>query len=263
MAALVKPRYHAILAVDTENSGGRPDSVKAWLRQRLYEIVDTAMREAGIDASAVSHPQDRGDGAIWLLSGDVPKTELTSRFIHYLRVGLRAYAQVSSPQAALRLRVALHAGEVAHDAHGWVGIDLDTACHLLDLPVVREALASSPEAELVLAVSDTWYSSVVNRNHPEIDARDFRQIPFRVKAVDTTAWVALPGHGPSAPREETPAAPEAVRPGGTGGGDGGDEKRSGATVNTANFSSFSGAMIQAQQVYGGNHYESHGRGEGR
>ena len=42
------PRYRAIVALDIERSTSRPDPVKAELRNKTYELFDTALGSAGI-----------------------------------------------------------------------------------------------------------------------------------------------------------------------------------------------------------------------
>jgi hypothetical protein len=198
-----RPRYFQILVVDIESFGSRTNPVQKHLRAQLYRIIREAMAEMGVTMAELP-VSDRGDGAFWLLPASASKVDLTERFITALRTRLEAYAQVSNLRAALRLRVVLHAGEVASDEQGWVGEDLNTACRLVDLQELRDTLAANPRSRLVLAVSDSWYSAVVRHDYPGIDRAAFWPVPFHAKEVRQTAWLNLPGYG---------------RPPGTGPGD--------------------------------------------
>ncbi|WP_199742513.1 hypothetical protein [Streptomyces triticirhizae] len=212
----MKYTYHTIVVVDIEGFGRRPNPVQSWLRARLRQLLRDAFEGAGIDAEAGPAPEDRGDGAFLLLPGTVPKEDVTGPFVERLREGLRSHARTSGGEGRLRMRVALHGGEVAHDGHGWVGADLNTACRMVDHQPLRDALAAVPEAELVVAVSDEWHRKVVSHHHPGIDAAEYRPVRFDAKEIaNETIWVRVPGHawspgatgaaGPvPAPGERTP-----------------------------------------------------------
>jgi hypothetical protein len=266
---MYRPQYFQILVVDIEGFGKRQNPVQQHLRMRLYQIVREAMADIGIDMGELP-VSDRGDGAFWLLPTSVSKVDLTGRFITALQAGLQAHARVSSERAVLRLRAALHAGEVGQDEHGWVGEDLNTACRLVDLQELRVILAAATQSSLVLAVSDGWYSAVVRHDYPGIDSATFWPIRFHAKEVRQTAWVNVPGHErppgiriggkharpaqpvqdsdpePGLPPKETPETASAV--------DG--------APTPAMYSAFDRATIHANQVYGRDHIEYRGEGSG-
>ena len=215
----VKYTYHTIVVVDIEGFGRRPNPVQSWLRARLRQLLEDAFEGAGIDWAAGPAPEDRGDGAFLLLPGTVPKEDVTGPFVERLREGLRSHARTSGGEGRLRMRVALHGGEVARDGHGWVGTDLNTACRMVDHQPLRDALASVPEAELVVAVSDEWHRKVISHHHPGIDAAEYRPVRFDAKEIaNETIWVRVPGHAwsPGAAGAATPApapAPSERTPG--------------------------------------------------
>ncbi|SOD61377.1 hypothetical protein SAMN06297387_103127 [Streptomyces zhaozhouensis] len=196
----VKYTYHTIVVLDVEGFGRRPNTVQSWLRERLRELWEDALGGAGIDWEAGPAPVDRGDGCFLLLPGTVPKEDVTGPFVERLRHGLIAHARTSGEAGRLRLRLALHGGEVGHDGHGWVGADLNTACRMVDHQPLRDALASVPGAELVVAVSDEWHRKVISHAHPGIDAREYRPVRFDAKEISgETVWVRVPGHAWSPP----------------------------------------------------------------
>ncbi|MFI1865524.1 hypothetical protein [Streptomyces jumonjinensis] len=249
----IKPRYHLIVVLDIERFGSRTDPLQQWLRERLYAIVDEALREAGIDPTDLEAIGDRGDGCFLLIRPTVSKLDLTTRFVDALQASLRGHAQRGNERSALRVRVALHAGDVAQDGRGWVGEALNTACRLVDLDALRTTLAAADRSGLALAVSSDWHSAVVHHDYPELPAAGFREVPFEAKEIRSHAWLYVPGYdeppGPGAPtaaprnpagpaRAATGSAPAPARPSG------------------GNHGPFAGAVFHnPQRVYGGDHYE--------
>ncbi|AKA02845.1 aromatic ring-opening dioxygenase LigA [Streptomyces noursei ZPM] len=240
-----KAQHYAILVVDIEKFGSRGNPTQATLRKRMYELLEHALDEAGIDHRAEPRPVDRGDGVFWLLPGSVPKTELTGRFVYLLQAALRAHARHSSADAALRLRAALHYGEVAWDGRGWVGEDLNTACRIVDFQPLRDALGAGTRSALALAVSDPWYRAVVRHDYPEIDSRTYQAVRFDAKEIKgSKVWIRVPGYDTPPGIEpfvadEDPGTPVGAEGEGTAPGN------PGKNHNLVN------AQVQAQQVVAG------------
>ncbi|RBM22417.1 hypothetical protein [Streptomyces sp. PT12] len=230
----VKYEYYTILVVDIEGFGRRRNPVQSWLRERLRRILEAAFETSGVDHRAGPPPVDRGDGVFWLLPGTVPKEDVTGLFVDQLRQQLRAHARTSSAEGALRLRLSLHGGEVGADEQGWVGADLNTACRIVDHQPLRDALAASEGAELVVAVSDEWHRKVISHDHPGIDATEYRPVRFDAKEIQNeTIWIRVPGH--PAPVLAPERAPDNV-PGAHGGsGAARDDRRAAATAPPSPF----------------------------
>ncbi|MEU6811305.1 hypothetical protein ABZ920_20395 [Streptomyces sp. NPDC046831] len=275
-----KAQLYSILVVDIEKFGRRANPVQLWLREQLYGIVRAAFTESSIDWSGGPEPSDRGDGFFWLLPGSVDRTDLTGRFVEVLDQRLRAHARTSSEEGALRLRVALHQGDVAGDAHGWAGEELNTACRLVDIPPLRTALASAPRAGLALAVSGEWHRHVVRHDDPSVASRTFRCVTFDAKEIHGAhAWIRVPGYdappGVSATRP-APGAPS--RDAAPGAAPAGREDRRADHPGAPGSGPFAGAHFdRVGQVFGGDQIvhggqtfqwgsgpeETAGRGEGK
>ncbi|WP_327723067.1 hypothetical protein [Streptomyces europaeiscabiei] len=267
-----KPRYYLITVLDIERFGRRTDPTQQWLREQLYAIVEKALEQAGIGSDDVEAMCDRGDGCFLLLRPSVSKLDLTTRFLDALQTGLRGHAQRGNEETALRVRVAMHAGEVSQDRRGWVGEALNTACRLVDLDSLRTTLAAASRSGLALAVSADWHDAVVRHDYPELPASGFREVPFVAKEITSYAWLRVPGYAeppglgataaasgrptPSVPRPaaDAPAAdsPATIAPPGLAAPDT-------ATPNPpagGNHGPFAGAVFHNPgRVYGGNHYE--------
>ncbi len=147
-AMRLQPVYRTILALDAVGSTAGTNANRFQIRQRLYEVVESATQTSGPFV-------DRGDGMLVLLK-DVPKTWVIAKIVPQL-------AEVGFP-----IRVAMHAGEVHRDRRGYFGEAIDLTCRFVDAPQTKRALRQSC-ATLVFAVSDDIYRSVVCQGYDGID----------------------------------------------------------------------------------------------
>lgn len=249
----IKPHYYLIVVLDIERFGSRTDPLQQWLRDQLHEIVGEALRQAGVGTADTAAVGDRGDGSFLLIRPTISKLDLTTRFVDALQAGLRGHAQRGNEESALRVRVSLHAGDVAQDDRGWVGEALNTACRLVDLDALRTTLAAADRSGLALAVSADWHAAVVRHDFPELPKAEFRQVPFRAKEISSHAWLRVPGYDEPpglgsrarAPESPPPPPPAAARKPSL------PDRQAGG-----NHGPFAGAVFHnPQRVYGGNHYE--------
>jgi class 3 adenylate cyclase len=192
------PLHRTIVALDIEGSTSRPDSVKAALRNKLYEVFDAALYSAGIQKRYRDRFIDRGDGILALIRpvDQVPKALLLNHAIPALKQLLTDY-NASLPrsgrtQRQLRIRIVVHAGEVHYDPNGCFGEALDVAFRLLDAGNVKRALRVAADP-LTLVISDDIYRTVVRHGYPEIDMWAFRQL-VRVQVAGNryAGWIDSP-----------------------------------------------------------------------
>ena len=102
--------------------------------------------------------------------------------------------------------MALHAGEVHQDTHGYAGASINLAFRLIEAPVAKMALHDS-SAVLALIVSEWFYDEVV-RHHPAAEPSWFCPAHVVVKETETTAWIRVLGLAGSPPRRgAVPTAP--------------------------------------------------------
>ena len=192
------PHYRAILALDIESSTSRPNSVKAELRSKTYELFEVALRRAGISTSHRDKFIDRGDGILALIHpvDQVPKALLLNRAIPVLNRLLADYnaslPRLSRPERQLRIRVVIHAGEVHYDANGCFGEALDVAFRLLDAVRVKRALRETADP-LILVISGDIYNSVVRHGYDGIDQQTFHPlVRVHVAGKRFPGWIHLP-----------------------------------------------------------------------
>src|ERR1700742_5223104 len=111
--------HRTILVVDVAGFGDhrRNNVDQLAVRTGLYRALPQAFRAAGISWADCEH-EDRGDGALVLVPPDVPKAPLVEDLPRALVAALREHNGRHRPPGQVRLRMALHAGEINYDEHG-------------------------------------------------------------------------------------------------------------------------------------------------
>ena len=182
------------MVVDVERFGdrSRTNLNQLAIRKGLYKALTQAFKKSGIAwANCVS--EDRGDGALILIPPDVPKTRLVASLPVRLVAAITRHNAGCVVPERMRLRVALHAGEVYHDAHGVAGAAVNHAFRLAEAPALRSALSASPGV-LALIVSDWLFDEVV-RHDPAAVPGLYRQVQVTVKETTAVAWIRVPEPG--------------------------------------------------------------------
>jgi hypothetical protein len=184
-------QHRTTFAVDIEDFGARwrTDPHRVAARAGLYRALRRSFERIGADWAACYH-EDRGDGAFALVPPDVPKSVLAGRLPHEIAREVREHNDLYCHGASIRLRMALHAGEIRHDEHGVVGTALNLTFRLLDAAALKAALAESTGV-LALITSEWFFEEVVRQNQGG-DA--YRRVPVDVKETATSGWVHLPDH---------------------------------------------------------------------
>ena len=186
------PHHRNIVAVDIEGSTTRTNPAKGRLRHTMYDLFEAALRTSGILEDHRDALIDRGDGVLALIHpvDEAPKTLLLNTFVPTLSQLLVEHNE-RAPLHQLRLRAAVHAGEVHYDRQGCFGEALDITFRLLDAPEVKIKLSQS-EAPMVLVVSDDIYRSVVRHCYEGIDCGAFQQlVRVRVAGQHHRGWLCL------------------------------------------------------------------------
>ena len=113
------------------------------VRAGLYRTMREAFGRAGIAWDDYGR-EDRGDGVFVLVPAEVPKGLLAESLPSALVAALRAHNGTHPGAERIRLRMALHAGEVNYDEHGVTGAAVNLAFRLLEASALKVALARSP-----------------------------------------------------------------------------------------------------------------------
>src|SRR6266542_231018 len=196
-----QPAVHrTILVVDVEGFGDhrRANPHQVAVRKGLYTALRRAFRSTGI-RWADCHREDRGDGVFVLAPPEVPKALFVEALPHELVRALSEHNGVHRIEERIRLRMALHAGEIIYDHHGVTAVAINAAFRLLDARPLKDALANS-SGILALIVS-SWFFDEVVRHSMDTDPATYRPVRVAVKETSTVAWIALPDY--PYPHDET------------------------------------------------------------
>jgi hypothetical protein len=181
--------HRAIVVVDVEGFGDqrRTNSHQVAVRDGLYRAMQEAFNRAGIPWDNCSH-EDRGDGIFVLVPAEVPKALLAESLPPALVTALRAHNGGHPEPERIRLRMALHAGEIHYDQHGVTAVAVNLAFRLLDAGPLKMALARS-SGVLAVIVSSWFFDEVVR--HSGV-APGYRPVEVAVKETTAAGWICLP-----------------------------------------------------------------------
>lgn len=172
-------------------NGSRTTENLIALRAGMRNSVKSACLAAGIPWAELEL-QDTGDGILILAPGVIAKSAFAGSFLVVLAAELRRHNETHPLWEQIKLRLALHAGEVTRDETGTVGISINRTQRLLDAGPLKKAIETS-SAPLAVIVSDWYYDEVVRQGsqfHPEA----YRKVSFKVKETRSVGWIRLPGH---------------------------------------------------------------------
>ena len=190
--------HRSILVIDVEKFGdpARTNAHQVAVRDGMYQALTGALANAGISRPGCAI-EDRGDGALVLISPQVPKSWLVTRLPVQLAAALDAHNAACPANARISLRMALHAGEIHPDAHGVTGSAVNKTFRLIEAPALKSALDASAGV-LALIVSDwflrrgraAFYDEVV-RHDPAAQPGCYRQVHAVVKETRAAAWIRI------------------------------------------------------------------------
>jgi len=200
--------HRTVLVVDVEGFGDprRTNPNQVAVRAGLYRSLRHAFAAAGISWEDCDQ-EDRGDSVFCLHTPDAHKGLFVESLPHALAKAVRLHNSTHPDEEQIRLRMALHAGEINYDEHGATGAAINMAFRLLEAPQLKKALAASTGV-LALIVS-SWFFDEVVRNSPIADPATYRRITIEVKETTTQAWMSLPDR-PYPPDEAILAAKAAT-----------------------------------------------------
>ena len=181
--------HRTIVVVDVEGFGDprRTSRQQVEIRDGLYRATREAFDRAGIPWDSCDH-EDRGDGIFILVPAEVPKSLLAESLPPALVAALKNHNSEHPGLQQVRLRMALHAGEVTYDDHGVTGAAVNLAFRMLDAKDLKAALARSGGV-LAVIVSSWFYEEVVRHTAA---AAMYVAVPVTVKETAVTGWMCSP-----------------------------------------------------------------------
>jgi hypothetical protein len=189
-----EPVHRTIMVLDIVGFAHphRTDPTRLRLRHQLYELVGQALTGTGIDPDHTPHV-DLGDGAMVLLDPRLPASRVVEVLIPRLGASLTERNRRVASDERLRLRVAVHRGEVLIDPHGFVGGALVEASRLSNTAVLREQLDAT-SADMAVIVSDLVWRELLESRREPLDPDAYHPVGFSTHGVVTRAWVHVPDH---------------------------------------------------------------------
>lgn len=178
-----------IAAVDITGFGSRRDAViQRHLRMTMYgHLVEafTMTRLPWVDC----YREDRGDGVLIVAPPDVNADHFLDPLAHHLAAVLRRGNRIANDSTRLRLRMAVHHGDVHRDARGITGAATIHLFRLLEAAAFKRAFK---DCDLAMIVSDRLYTDATQRGGL-IDATAFRRLRITCKETRRArAWLWLP-----------------------------------------------------------------------
>jgi hypothetical protein len=188
--------HRSIVVVDVEGFGDarRANWHQVVIRDSLYLAMEKAFDHAEIPWADCDH-EDRGDGIFVLVPAEVPKELISESLPAALVAELDRHNGTHEAPEQIRLRMAVHAGEVRYDSHGTTAAAVNLAFRLLDAPALKAALASSPG--VLAVITSSWFFDEVVRHNPASDATAYRRVRVAVKETTAIGWIHLPDHSHS------------------------------------------------------------------
>jgi tetratricopeptide (TPR) repeat protein len=183
--------HRSIVVVDVEGFGDqrRTNAHQVAVRDGLYGVMREAFGRAGISWDDCDR-EDRGDGVFVLVPAEVPKGLLAESLPPALVTALRAHNGAHPGPERIRMRMALHAGEVRYDEHGVTAASVNLAFRLLEADALKAALARSPG--VLAVITSSWFFEEVVRHGGAVAAAGYRPVKVAVKETTAVGWICLP-----------------------------------------------------------------------
>ncbi|WP_410596899.1 ATP-binding protein [Amycolatopsis sp. lyj-23] len=212
------PVHHALFTFDIEDFSARyrDDRARLAVRAAVHRLVRDSFTTADVAWDSCTY-QDCGDGAVIVVPAGVSTVLLLDPLLPKLLAGLVDHNHRAPPAEQIRLRVAVHAGEITHDEQGMTGHDLVVVCRLLDAAELRIALAHA-ESPLAVGVSDHVYETIVRHGYRGIEPSTYHPVTVQVKKTRLHGWIHVPGspvpphlgaHDGGTPPRQLPPTPPA------------------------------------------------------
>jgi hypothetical protein len=193
------PVYRTLVAVDIEDYGreDRTDLVRVQLRRSLLRWSRAAISQAGASCGQYLW-HSTGDGYLFSIDANVPRDVLLNQLVGRLRRALLTFNRRRQPGERLRLRLAIHSGDVLFDPDPLEGFATVLTCRLLDSEVLRACLRATSQPLAAIA-SQVIHDGIIRHGYGRIDPDAWHRVVAQTKEGSASAWVHVP-HDPAAPQ---------------------------------------------------------------
>jgi hypothetical protein len=185
-----------VVVIDIAGFSRSSDPVRHTLRDALDVAVHESLHEVEVGLYERAVHMDNGEGLLLLLPGAATAVyDAAVRFPATLQAWLLRDNRQRVAEARLRVRSAVHLGDVEHDDAGWRGEAIRQAFLLARADPVRQALRDAPYAALALALADPVYRDVQSQLQSDRSPERFRRFVVPAEAAEITGWVGIPEPG--------------------------------------------------------------------
>ncbi|MFD9511153.1 SAV_2336 N-terminal domain-related protein [Streptomyces mirabilis] len=179
-------RNHLILVVDIAGFAAKSVTDQMNASSALNNVLTQALSQD--ESPPTWERNDRGDGQIIVFKPGTRTMALAPDLLARLERALHGLHR----DAYLRLRLALHCGDVAQHRGARLGHPVVTAARLVDSQPLRAALNAASDSPAAVAVSDTLFRAVFADRQ---DLRNtFRLVYVQSKEGAEKAWVSVAGY---------------------------------------------------------------------
>jgi hypothetical protein len=178
------------VAVDAKGYSKLATKGQHELQKDLLGVLDAAAADARLDRMEWSL-QPQGDGELAVLPGDQDERLVVDAFVRHLDAQLTALNEDRLPEARLRLRIAVHHGVAISAPNGYSGPAPVHVSRLLSSAALHEALENS-RANLVLALSESYYEELVLSRLTSLREEDFRLSEIDEEKFQGGVWIHVP-----------------------------------------------------------------------
>ncbi|AGM07148.1 caspase, EACC1-associated type [Amycolatopsis keratiniphila] len=177
------------------------------MQDLLVRSLNRASQAVGLDRSTWQR-HAMGDGEMAVLPQDTPEHVVVDRYVRALDAELTSVNANRPPHMRLRMRMAIHFGDLAKGASGDSGQGVVFATRLVDSPVARAALEQT-NASLVVLLSDQVHEAIVQTGRATVRPDDFRGVEVEVQAKSFVArgWLWIPSGDAHSVRLEDEGVP--------------------------------------------------------
>lgn len=188
------PHRRVVVAVDMESYSKRSNVLQHRAQVAFKQIMEKACAEAGLDRNTW-RIQPGGDGELAILPPHVSERAVVGRLAPVLDRLLREHNQGLTPEAKVRLRLAVHQGLVHLDgANGFPSDAIVQVCRLNDSPQLKQVLRTHRGANAALIVSESVYHDIIV-HYQDLRPDQFVKVAAEIpeKNFEATAWIHVPG----------------------------------------------------------------------
>jgi hypothetical protein len=161
-------------------------------QRALIDLLNGAATEVGLGRSQWLM-QRHGDSELAILPSGHQEAVLFTQFADALSRRLADYNRDRTAAGQVRLRMAIHRGDVARSEAGFAGAAPGIVARLVDCTPLRTATVRLPGSPLAVAVSDELFRAVVLGGWGYLPAEAFVEAEVREKELHSRAWLRVPG----------------------------------------------------------------------